>query len=326
MPPFQLLDALPPEARRQVRRRAQPDWCSPMLATLVREQFSDKDWVFEPKLDGIRCLAFFKAGKLKLFSRNQLQLDTSFPELLAPLSSQHLSQFIVDGEVVAMQRGVSSFALLQKRKQIHVPVFYYLFDVLHLEGWDLTHLEQRHRRQLLEKAFSFRDPLRFTEQRKAAGESFYRHACSKGWEGVIAKRARSPYVHERSADWLKFKCESQQEFVIVGYTDPAGSRLGIGALLLGFYERGRLLFAGKVGTGFDTTMLKDLAAKLTPIEIATLPVVDTRSKRGYHWVRPKFVAQIAFTEWTGAGKLRHPRFLGLRKDKKPADVVRELPS
>src|SRR6266550_823748 len=156
---IQIPDALPPEARQQMRRRAQPDWCSPMLATLVRQQFSDKDWVFEPKLDGIRCLAFCKGHKPKLFSRNQLRLEATFPELLAPLAAQPTSNFVVDGEVVAIEGGVSKFSVLQKRKQIHVPVFYYLFDVLYLDGWDLTRLEQRYRRQLLEKVFSFGDPL-----------------------------------------------------------------------------------------------------------------------------------------------------------------------
>ena len=274
-----------------------------MLATLVREQFSHKDWVFEPKLDGIRCLAFVSGGRVKLYSRNQLGLNQTFQELIAPLSAQPVSRFILDGEVVAMEGGVSRFAVLQKRKQIHVPVFYYAFDVLFLDGFDLTRLSQHYRRKLLESAFSFRDPLRLTPQRKTSGEAFYREACSKGWEGVIAKRASSAYVHERSSDWLKFKCENQQEFVIVGYTEPTGNRVGVGALLIGFYEKGRLLFAGKVGTGFDSAMLRELQAKLTPMEIESPPVLDTSSKRGYHWVRPKLVAQVAFTEWTGAGKV-----------------------
>jgi bifunctional non-homologous end joining protein LigD len=317
-------EILPAEARKQIRRRAQPAWCNPMLATLVREQFSDKDWIFEPKLDGIRCLSFRKGRDLTLFSRNHIRLNESYPEFVAPLLKQPVSNFIVDGEIVALEHGISRFSLLQQRKQKHVPVFYYLFDVLYLGGYDLTHLEFRYRKDLLQRAFSFRDPLRVSEHRETEGEAFYREACSKGWEGVIAKRASSVYLHKRSTDWLKFKCENQQEFVIVGYTEPAGQRIGIGALLVGVYEKGKLVYAGKVGTGFDTQMLRDLEKKLSAIERSTSPCsLDSRPRTGVHWVQPRYVAQVAFSEWTGAGKLRHPRFLGLRMDKTPSEVVRE---
>jgi DNA ligase D-like protein (predicted ligase) len=297
-----------------------------MLATLVREGFSNPDWIYEPKLDGIRCLAFRGVHRLSLLSRNRNPLNGEFPEVAASLLKQELSHFVIDGEVVAFENGVTRFSLLQKRKQIHVPVFYYIFDVLYMDGYDLTDLELRHRKELLERAFSYRDPLRKTEHLEAEGETFFREACGKGWEGIIAKRASSSYVPRRSLDWLKIKCENQQEFVIVGYTEPAGQRVGIGALLVGFYEDRKLLFAGKVGTGFDTQTLKDLEKKLSSIErpAAECAVVSVR-KKGVHWVEPKFVAQIAFTEWTGSGKLRHPRFLGLRIDKKPSEVVREIP-
>lgn len=297
-----------------------------MLATLVREPFSDKDWIFEPKLDGVRCLAFRKGSKLDLFSRNHIRLNDEFPELISGLLHQPASSFIVDGEIVALEHGVSRFSLLQKRKQKRVPTFYYIFDVLFLEGCDLTHLELRYRKELLEKAFAVDDPLRLSRHRGAQGESYYREACKKGWEGLIAKRAASEYVHRRSWDWQKLKCENQQEFVIVGYTEPAGQRVGIGAVLVGFYEKGKLLYAGKVGTGFDTQTLRDLETKLSAIERpAPACIFDSRKKAGVHWVQPKFVAQIGFTEWTGAGKLRHPRYLGLRTDKKPSEVVREKP-
>jgi len=295
-----------------------------MLATLVREQFSSPDWIFEPKLDGIRCLSFRKGRNVELFSRNHLSLNAGYPELDVPLLNQPVSSFIVDGEIVAMQRGISSFSLLQKRKQQTVPVMYYLFDVLYLDGYDVTQLELRYRKEVLRHAFTYRDPLRFSEHRAAEGEAFYREACRKGWEGIIAKRAASFYVQKRSADWLKFKCENQQELVIVGYTDPVGQRVGIGALLVGFYKRGRLVYAGKVGTGFDRQTLKDLKKRLSAIERPTSPCsLDSRPKKGVHWVQPKLVAQIAFTEWTGADKLRHPRYLGLRMDKKASEVVKE---
>jgi bifunctional non-homologous end joining protein LigD len=261
-----------------------------------------------------------------LFSRNHLRLNSEFPEVAASLLQQKTSNFIVDGEIVAFEHGVSKFALLQKRKQMRVPISYFIFDALYIDGHDLTHLELRYRKLLLQRVFSFRDPLRFTEHREAQGEMYFREACSKGWEGIIAKRASSIYVHKRSMDWLKIKCENEQEFVIVGYTEPAGQRVGLGALLVGFYEDHKLRYAGKVGTGFDTQTLRDLEKKLSSIERST-PACSTDSLRGkgIHWVKPKFVAQIAFTEWTGAGKLRHPRYLGLRMDKEPSEVVREIP-
>jgi bifunctional non-homologous end joining protein LigD len=315
---------LPAEARDKVRRRPQPEWCDPMLATLVREQFSDPNWIFEAKLDGIRCLAFRKGRRLELFSRNRLSLNDSYSELVEPLLNQPASSFIVDGEIVALERGISRFSLLQKRKQQQVPVMYYLFDVLCLDGYDVTQLELRYRKELLRRSFTYRDPLRFSEHRSSEGEAFYREACTKGWEGIVAKRADSVYIHKRSADWLKFKCENQQELVIGGYTDPVGQRVGIGALLVGFYRNGKLVYAGKVGTGFDTRTLKDLKKQLSAMELPTPPFSsDSLPKKGVHWVRPKLVAQIAFTEWTGADKLRHPRYLGLRIDKKAPEVVRE---
>jgi DNA ligase D-like protein (predicted ligase) len=321
-----LFSILPADVRRQIRRRTQPKWCNPMLATLVREEFSHQDWIYEPKLDGIRCLGFRVGRKASLFTRNQILLNGEFPEIAASLMEQDVSHFITDGEIVAFEHGVTRFSLLQKRKQIHVPAFYYVFDILYLDGHDLTHLDLRYRKQLLQRAFSFRDPLRFIEHRETEGEAYFKQACSKGWEGIIAKRANSHYVHKRSPDWLKIKCENQQEFVIVGYTDPEGERVGFGALLLGFYDGDNLLCAGKVGTGFDTATLRDLKKKLSAIERST-PGCDQDSirERGVHWVQPKFVAQIGFTEWTDAGKLRHPRYLGLRTDKKPSEVVREKP-
>lgn len=297
-----------------------------MLATLVREPFSDADWIFEPKLDGIRCLAFRDGSHLNLFSRNHIRLNDEFPELVGPLLGQRPQQFIIDGEIVAFDDSVSRFSLLQKRKQMHVPVFYYVFDILYLEHHDLTQLELRYRRNILQRALAFRDPLRLIEFREAEGEAYYREACSKGWEGLIAKRAASPYVHKRSADWLKFKCENRQEFVIVGYTEPSGQRVGIGALLVGYYQRGQLVYAGKVGTGFDTGTLKDLKRKLAALQRPTPSCTgDSLPKKGVRWIEPRLVAQIAFTEWTTAGKLRHPRYLGLRTDKKPAEVVGDRP-
>jgi bifunctional non-homologous end joining protein LigD len=302
-----LFDFLPESARRKVRRRAQPEWSNPMLATLTREPFSDPDWLFEPKLDGIRCLAFSKGKRVQLYSRNQLSLNDGFPTLSAALLKQPVPDFIVDGEIVAMKDGVSRFELLQQRMKMHVPTFFYLFDVLYIAGHDVTQLELRYRKELLRRALSFKDPIRFSAHREEDGEAYFREASRKGWEGIIAKRADSIYVHQRSKDWLKFKCENQQEFVIVGYTEPMGQRVGIGALLVGVYENGLLRYAGKVGTGFDTRTLKDLEQKLSAIEKKASPCAgDSLPKTKVHWVQPKLVAQIAFYRMDRRRKAQAP--------------------
>jgi ATP-dependent DNA ligase len=166
--------------------------------------------------------------------------------------------------------------------------------------------------------------LRLTEHRETEGEAYYREACEQHWEGIIAKNGDSAYASERSRQWLKFKCVNEQEFVIAGYTDPQGERIGFGALLAGYYERGKLKYAGKVGTGYDTGTLRRLGRQLASLQTGSKPFeADILPSSGVHWVKPKLVAQIGFTEWTGDGKLRHPRFLGLRDDKKPEEVTRE---
>jgi bifunctional non-homologous end joining protein LigD len=249
---------------------------------------------------------------------------------------QDCDDFVVDGEVVAFEGVQTSFARLQHRMQLRDPerarrsgvrVFYYLFDLLHLDGRDVTGLPLRERKALLRRALGFADPLRYLAHRNAAGERFYRDACRRGWEGLIAKRADSPYRHERSRDWLKFKCVNEQEFVIGGYTDPGGKRVGFGALLVGHYDaRGRLRYAGKVGTGYSDAVLRDLGGRLARLEQEEPPFAGDQLPRAVHWVRPELVAQIGFTEVTGDGKLRHPRFLGLRRDKPPREIALERPA
>ncbi|HVP89922.1 MAG TPA: non-homologous end-joining DNA ligase [Terriglobales bacterium] len=307
-----------------------------MLATLTSRRFSDKEWVFERKLDGERCLAFRHGARLRLLSRNEKPLNGSYPELVAALSHQKAGDFVVDGEIVAFQGDLTSFGLLQQRMQIADPdkarasgvaVFYYLFDLLYLDGHETTRLGLRERKTLLKQAIRFRDPLRFSLHRDTRGEAYYKEACQKGWEGLIAKRAESRYVSGRSADWLKFKCVNQQEFVIGGYTDPQGKRVGFGALLLGYYKGGQLKYAGKVGTGYDGETLRRLHQQLARLERGTSPFADKDvPQRNVHWVTPALVGEAAFAEWTRGDKLRHPRFLGLRRDKEPGEVVREKPN
>ena len=217
----------------------------------------------------------------------------------------------------------TSFARLQQRGERPVSIFFYVFDLLHLAGHDTTALPLRARKSLLRHALAWHGPLRLSSHRNRDGEAYFREACEKGWEGLIAKRADSPYTHGRSRDWLKLKCSAEQELVIGGFTAPRGSRTDLGALLLGHFEDGRLRYAGKVGTGFTQATLRDLAARLAPIARDGSPFADEVRERHVTWVEPELVAQIGFSEWTRDGRLRHPRFLGLRDDKAATEVVRE---
>jgi bifunctional non-homologous end joining protein LigD len=333
MPNGNPLDRLPAEAKSRLWKRTQPKWIAPMLATLTDERFSREGWLFEPKWDGERCLVFRRGRELNLFSRNQIRLNERYPELTTALQRQQSESFIVDGEIVTFKNGVTSFATLQQRMQVKhpsahllrtVPAWLYLFDLLYVDRYDTRRVPLRYRKELLRTTFDFKDSLRFTEHREREGEAYYRQACRRGWEGVIAKDGSSEYVSRRTRDWLKFKCVQEQEFVVAGYTEPRGNRIGFGALLLGYYRDRKLVHAGKVGTGFDNDTLRRLGRKLAELEMPTSPFEGTSMPRtGVHWVKPKLVAQIAFTEWTQEDKLRHPRFLGLRDDKKPEDVRRE---
>jgi len=331
-----LLDTIPVEERRLLRRRVQPVWVEPMAATLTDERFSDPGWIFERKLDGVRVLAFRKGPRVRLYSRTRKPQDRAYPEIVDALAAQDADDLVVDGEVVAFEGKQTSFARLQGRLGLHDPdrarrtgiaVFLYLFDLVHLDGHDLSKVPLRARKSLLRRAVDFSDPLRFLTHRVRRGEDYYREACSKGWEGLIAKRGSATYQHRRSRDWLKFKCVAEQEFVIGGWTDPQGSRAGLGALLIGYHEDGALRYAGKVGTGFNQKTLRDLRDRLDALERDDAPFdLGAGLPRQAHWVEPRLVAQIGFTEWTGDGRLRHPRYLGLREDKPPRDVVRERPA
>lgn len=327
------LSRLPAAVRDALRDEPVPDWRAPTLATLTEKRFCDPDWIFERKFDGMRCLAFRDGDRVRLLSRNRQPLNGTYPELVDALAAQHTTRFVVDGEVVAFAGRRTSFARLQGRLGITDPeaaraspvrVFYYLFDLLHLDGKSTVEVPLTWRKRLLRNAFEFADPLRYTTHRVADGIAAYRAACARGDEGVIAKLADAPYDGRRSANWLKFKCVRDQEFVVGGYTSPKGSRVELGALLLGYYDGGELRYAGKVGTGFDEATLHRLHTRLSAIARDAPPFAKGLGREsGAHWVRPELVVEIGFTEWTRDGKLRHPRYLGLRTDKDPADVVRE---
>jgi bifunctional non-homologous end joining protein LigD len=300
-----------------------PDKVVPMKAVLTDERFSDPEWAFERKLDGIRAIAIKGDAHVRLLSRNDLSLNARFPEVVAALEADPATNFVADGEIVAFDGAQTSFETLQQRGERKVEIFFYVFDLLHAGGRDVTALPWRERKSLLRRTLAFDGPVRLTPHRNGDGEALFAEACRKGWEGLIAKRADAPYVHGRSRDWLKFKCSAEQELVIGGYTAPTGTRIELGALLLGHFDAGRLRYAGKVGTGFTRATLRDLAEKLAPLRREGSPFADEIRERHVTWVEPELVAQVGFSEWTRDGRLRHPRFLGLRDDKAASEVVRE---
>ncbi len=299
-----------------------------MKAVLADEPFSDPAWIFERKLDGIRCLAHRDGAGVRLLSRTERSMNADYPGVVEALEAEPHEDFVVDGEVVAFdRRGVTSFSRLQRRGRERVAIFFYVFDLLRLDGEDLRPLPLRERKARLRSEFRFEGPVRLSPHRNEHGEKLFREACARGLEGLVAKRADSPYRAARSRDWLKLKCHAEQELVIGGFTDPQGSRTDFGALLVGHFEDGRLHYAGKVGTGFDHHTLRTLGERLRELARDEPPFVDVHPiPRGTRWVKPELVAQIAFTEWTRDGRLRHPRYLGLRDDKPARDVVRERPA
>ena len=280
-----------------------PDWLEPMAATLTEERFTGADWFFERKFDGIRLIAYKRGADVQLYSRNRL--PQQLPNVARAIAALPVKDAILDGEVA--WDGHSS---------------YHVFDVLWLDGRSVTALPLEDRRALL-RDLPFTAPMKRVQL--IDGPAPWDRACREGWEGVIAKRRGSPYEHRRSKHWLKMKCEASQELVVGGFTDPQGARVGLGALLVGYYEGDDLVFAGKIGTGFDTKLLLDLRKRLDAIEIPTSPFTRATGlpKLRVHWAKPQIVVQVSFIEWTVHNKLRHPRLIGVRFDKKARDVVRE---
>jgi bifunctional non-homologous end joining protein LigD len=280
-----------------------------MAATLTRERFAGPDWVFERKLDGIRLLAFKHGRQVHLLSRNRLAQNAAYPALARAVAELPARDLILDGEATGVwgRRG---------------EVTYHVFDVMWLDGRDLMPLPLDARRDVL-AALPLAPPLDLVA--RLDDPEPWRRACDEGWEGVIAKRRDAPYEHRRSPHWLKMKCEATQELVIGGFTEPQGGRVGLGALLVGYFEGGDLVFAGKVGTGFDRKLLLELRARLDGLEIPAAPFSRATGlpRLRTHWVRPEIVVQVGFMEWTPYDKMRHPRLIGLRVDKAARDVVRE---
>jgi DNA ligase D-like protein (predicted ligase) len=306
-----------------------------MLATLTDRRQFDGDWLLERKFDGERCVARKVGADVRLESRTGKDLTSTYPEVRSAVAAQPSRDLLIDGEVVAYDGDQTSFSRLQQRlgatspspKLVAgYPVVYCVFDILEVDGEDLTDRPLVERRRRLTEVIQSSAALQLTEAWTDNSEERFAAACRSGWEGLIAKRADAPYAAGRSKNWLKLKCAWEQELVVGGYTDPTGSRTDFGALLVGYYEKGSLRYAGKVGTGFTQSTLHALGAQLRELETAESPFVDARPiPRGTHWTRPGLVAQIGFAEWTNDARLRQPRFLGLRDDKEPAEVVRERP-
>jgi ATP-dependent DNA ligase len=274
-----------------------------MAATLTQERFTGPEWIFERKYDGIRLIAFKKGQDVRLFSRNRLQQD--IPRVARAIADLPAENLILDGEITWDRSGA-----------------YHVFDIAWLGDRDLRSLPLEERRELL-KHLPFTPPLQRVAEVKDPNP--WERAEREGWEGVIAKRRDSRYEHRRSPHWLKMKCEASQELVVGGFTDPQGSRVGLGALLVGYFDKDDFVFAGKVGTGFDTKMLLDLREKLDKLEIPKSPFTQAKGlpRLRAHWVRPKIVVQVSFIEWTTHGKLRHSRLIGIRHDNAAREVVRE---
>ncbi|MFP4461976.1 MAG: non-homologous end-joining DNA ligase [Thermotogota bacterium] len=316
-----------------MKKKKQPDWISPMLATLTHDHFSHENWIYERKLDGERCLAFKSDKNLKLLSRNKKKLNSRYPEIIYSLMKMQADNYIIDGEIVAFDGNITSFSKLQERmhltskkevKQSDVEVFYYIFDICYADGYDFSSLPLTERKNILKNLLSFNEPVRILDYQEKTGEKYLSEACKKGWEGLIAKKKDSEYIHSRSKKWLKFKCSKRQELIIVGYTEPQGERKGFGALLMGYYSQGKLVYAGKVGTGYTDDFLEQFSQRLRKIETKRSPLDNQEiNEDDVHWVHPEMVGEVAFTEWTDSGKLRHPSFLGIREDKEPEQVVNE---
>jgi bifunctional non-homologous end joining protein LigD len=321
------------------RKAAMPEFVAPQLATLVREPPSGPEWLNELKFDGYRMVCHLNRGKARFWSRNGKDWTEKFPNIGAALKTFPAVTAILDGEVVIVDKaGRSSFQKLQQamgRGGDKVPPFTYeIFDLIYLDGYSLTQTPLRERKAALQqllapaKSKGAKGPLRFSDHVQGNGALFFKQACEYGIEGIVSKLADSPYESTRNRNWLKTKCIKRQEFVIAGYTLSKKDFPGFGSLILGVYDKGKLVYTGRVGTGFSIKQRLELQKKLDRLSQPTMPfatIPKDPGLRGAHWAKPQLVAEVEFTEWTADGLIRHPSFQGLREDKKPTEIVREEP-
>ncbi len=317
------------------RKATLPNFIAPQLATLVKEPPPGDEWLHELKFDGYRMLCWIDRGKVRFWSRNGKDWTAKFPGIAEAMKSLPVTSAIIDGEIVVVDaQGRSSFQKLQRAlgKSVNASLVYEVFDLIYLDGFNLTKTPLRQRKLLLKNlcnSLPGRGPLRYSEHLEGNGDAFFRHACEYGIEGIVSKLADSPYDSARNRNWLKVKCNKQQEFVIAGYTPSAKGLPGFGSLILGVYEKSKLVYAGRVGTGFTFQQRSELQKQLDKFSRETSPFAITPKDPGLrkaHWTEPKLIAEVAFTEWTSDGSIRHPSFQGLREDKSPQEVVREVPS
>jgi len=315
------------------RKAKLPAFVAPQLATLVKEPPAGDEWVHELKFDGYRMLCRIDRGKVTFWSRNEKEWTGKFVNVVESVKSLPLTTAILDGEIVMVDaQGHSSFQKLQRAmsKSATSAFVYEVFDLIHLDGYDLTRVSLKERKRLLKGLCSgSRGTIRYSEHLEGNGDAFFKHACEYGIEGIVSKLADSTYDSTRNRNWLKVKCNKQQEFVIVGYTPSTKSLPGFGSLVLGVYEKNKLVYAGRVGTGFTFQLRSDLQKQLDKIARKTSPLVSLPKDPGLRntrWAEPKLIAEVQFMEWTSDGSIRHPSFQGLREDKGPKEVVRELPN
>ncbi len=312
------------------RRASMPAEIHPMLATLVDEPFSNPEWIFETKWDGFRSVCFIRKGKARLVSRNQLEMTQQYPELATIAKHVDAKEAILDGEIVALdERGMPRFQLLQPRvgRKSGIDalrgkghIVYYVFDLLYCDGYDLTSCALVERKAALERIVRSATFVKVSEHIEAEGEHFFKHIEKFRLEGMIAKRAASPYVPRRSSDWLKVKTVKRSEVVIGGYTQPRASRSYFGALVVGLYRDAKLYYVAHTGGGFNQRTLAQVYKLMQPLKTEQCPfVVKPKTNEPVQWVKPKLVAEVKFSEWTADMHMRHPIFLGLREDKKPVD-------
>lgn len=316
------------------RKAALPEFIRPQLATLVSSAPAGDDWLHELKFDGYRMLCHLQRGKARFWSRNQKDWTEKFPNLNEALKALPVTAAILDGEIVVVdKKGRASFQRLQQSMKGGAATFIFqIFDLIYLNGYNLTQVPLRQRKALLEELLAgtkASEPLRYSDHVIGNGALFFKQACEYGIEGIVSKLADSVYESTRSRSWQKVKCNKRQEFVIAGYTPSKKDFPGFGSLILGVYDRGKLIYSGRVGTGFSIKQRLELQKKLDRIAQPTMPFV-TKPKdpglRDAHWAKPALVGEVEFTEWTEEGSIRHPSFQGLRDDKKAKDVVREEPA
>jgi len=319
------------------RAARMPEVIQPMLATLADDPFSSPEWIFETKWDGFRSVCFVRNGKTRFVSRNQIDMTPQYPELAEVAKQIDANEAILDGEIVALDKaGMPRFQLLQPRVgrksgiealrgQGHI--VYYVFDLLYVDGSDLTPCPVVERKQVLENILRPASFIKLSEHIAADGEAFFKQIEKFHLEGMIAKRASSAYLQKRSKDWLKIKTVVRSEVVVGGYTEPRGSRSHFGALVVGLYRDGELRYVAHVGGGFNQRTLGRIFKLMQPLKTKNSPFVDApKTNEPVQWLKPKLVAEVKFSEWTADRRLRHPVFIGLRDDKKPADCRFEFES